>query len=174
MIDDKQPPAFLRKDSLCDMDVYKRLDALEINLPPPPPLAGIYKPVMRAGNLLYVSGQGPTENGTPLMTGKVGRERTIEEGQHAARLCVLNALSNLHQYLGNLNEIKSVVKLLVFVASAEGFDRQPEVANGASQLLSDIFGREHGVGARSAIGTNELPGDITVEIEFIFEVNEGS
>ena len=152
------------------MDIYKRLKELDINLPPPPPLAGIYKPVKQVGNLLYVSGQGPTENGAPLVIGKVGKERTIEEGQHAARLCGLNALSNLHQYLGDLNDIKSVVKILAFVASEEGFERQPEVVNGASQLFLDIFGQERGVGARSAIGTNELPGGITVEIEFIFEV----
>jgi len=152
------------------MDINKRLDELDITLPPLPPLAGIYQPVKQVGNLLYVSGQGPTENGAPLVTGKVGRERTIQDGQYAARLCGLNALSILRQYLGDLNKIKSIVKLLVFVASAEGFDRQPEVANGASQLLLDIFGQERGVGARSAIGTNELPGGITVEIEFIFEV----
>lgn len=152
------------------MDIYQRLDELAIKLPPPPPLAGIYKPVKQVGNLLYVSGQGSTENGVPLVTGKVGRERTLEDGQYAARLCGLNALSVLHQYLGDLNQIKSIVKLLAFVASAEGFDRQPEVANGASQLLLDIFGQEQGVGARSAIGTNELPGGITVEIEFMVEV----
>jgi len=152
------------------MDIYKRLDELEIKLPAPPPLGGIYKPVKQIGNMLYVSGQGPVENGTPVVTGKVDKERTIEEGQHAARLCVLNALSVLHDYLGDLNKIKSVVKLLVFVASSEGFGRQPEVANGASQLLSDIFGPERGIGARSAIGTNELPIGITVEIEFILEV----
>ena len=152
------------------MNIYEKLDELEIKLPPPPPLAGIYKPVKQIGNLLYVSGQGPTENGIPLVTGKVGKERSIEEGQHAARLCGLNALSNLHRYLGDLNKIKSVVKMLAFVASAEGFDRQPEVINGASQLFLDIFGEERGIGARSALGTNELPGGITVEIEFIFEI----
>jgi len=160
----------LGKDKLKEMDIYERLEELKIKLPSPPPLGGIYKPVKQVGNMLYVSGQGPTENGIPLVTGKVDTERTIEEGQHAARLCVLNALSNLHQYLGDLNKIKSVVKLLVFVASADGFGRQPEVANGASQLLIDIFGEEQGVGVRSAIGTNELPVGITVEIEFIFEV----
>ncbi len=152
------------------MDVYQRLQELQITLPTPPPLAGLYQPVKRVGNMLYVSGQGPTENGAPLVSGKVGRERTVQDGQYAARLCALNALSVLHQYLGDLNEIKSVVKLLAFVASAEGFGRQPEVANGASQLLLEIFGPERGVGARSAIGTNELPGGITVEIEFIFEL----
>lgn len=152
------------------MDIYKRLEELGVRLPQPPPLSGIYKPVKQVGNMLYVSGQGPTENGTPLVTGKVGRERSVSEGQYAARLCCLNALSILHQFLGDLNRIKSVVKLLAFVASAEGFDRQPEVANGASQLLLDIFGQDRGVGARSAIGTSELPNGITVEIEFIFEI----
>ena len=152
------------------MDIYKKLEELEIELPKPPPLAGIFKPVKQVGNLLYVSGQGPTENGIPLLTGKVGRECSIEDGQYAARLCVLNALSNLQQYLGDLNKLKSVVKLLVFVASAEGFGKQPLVANGASKLLVEIFGEEQGMGVRSAIGTNELPDDIPVEIEFIFEI----
>jgi len=152
------------------MSIYARLKELGIELPPPPPLGGLYKPVKQAGNLLYVSGQGPTVNGIPKVSGKMSAERALEEGRHAARLCVLNALSLLHQYLGDLNKIKSTVKLLVFVESAPGFNRQPEVANGASQLLIDIFGEERGLGARSAIGTNELPGDITVEIEFVFEV----
>ena len=152
------------------MDVYERLKEMGCELPAPPPLAGIFKPVKQIGELLYVSGQGPTKNGEPLVAGKVGNERTIEEGQNAARLCVLNALSVLHEYLGDLNKIKSTVKLLGFVASAPGFNRQPEVMNGASQFLIDLFGPERGIGARSSIGTNELPGDITVEIEFIFEV----
>ena len=152
------------------MDVYEKLKELGFELPAPPPLAGIFKPVKQVGNLLYVSGQGPTEDGIPLVTGKVGAGRTIEDGQRAARICVLNALSVLHKYLGDLNKIKSTVKLLAFVASAPGFNRQPEVINGASQFLVDLFGPERGMGARSAIGTNELPGDITVEIEFIFEV----
>lgn len=152
------------------MDIYKRLDELHIKLPPLPPLAGIYQPVKQVGNMLYVSGQGPTENGIPLVTGKVGQECTIQDGQQAARLCTLNALSNLHQYLGDLNHIKSIVKLLVFVASAPGFGSQPEVANGASQLLLDLFGKQRGVGARSAIGVSELPGNITAEIEFMVEI----
>lgn len=152
------------------MDVYKRLDELNISLPQPPPLSGIYQPVRRAGNILYVSGQGPTENGLPLVTGKVGRERSIQEGQQAARLCGLNALSVLHRHLGDLNKVKALVKTLAFVASAEGFGRQPEVANGFSQLFLDVFGQERGVGARSAIGVNELPGNITVEVELMVEI----
>jgi len=151
------------------MDVYEKLNALNLELPPPPPAAGIYKPVRQAGNLLYISGQGCTHAGKPAFTGKLGAERTIEEGQAASRLCALNALSALHGFLGDLNLVKGVVKLLGFVQSAPGFGEQPQVMNGASGLLRDIWG-ENGVGARSAIGTNELPGNITVEVEFIFEI----
>ena len=152
------------------MDIYIKLKELGIELPSPPPAMGIYKPVKQVGTMLYVSGQGPTREGVPLLTGKVGAERTIEDGQEAARLCALNALSVLHNYLGDLNKIKSVVKLLGFVASAPDFGRQPEVINGASGLFAEIFGEENGIGARSAIGTNELPANIPVEIEFIFEI----
>jgi enamine deaminase RidA (YjgF/YER057c/UK114 family) len=120
--------------------------------------------------MLYVSGQGPMENGVPVVCGKVGTERTIEEGQYAARLCALNALSHLDDYIGDLNKIKSLVKTLGFVASAPNFNQQPKVINGASDLLRELFGEENGVGARSAVGTNELPSNITVEIEFIFEI----
>ena len=152
------------------MDIYEKLKELDIELPTAPIPIGIYKPVKQVGNMLYVSGQGPIKDGVALVCGKVGAERSIEEGQYAARLCALNALSILHAYLGDLNKIKSTVKLLGFVASAPGFGRQPEVVNGASRMLADIFGEENGIGARSAIGTNELPSGITVEIEFIFEI----
>ena len=152
------------------MDIYEKLKELGIELPALPSPMGIYKPVKQSGNMLYVSGQGPMKDGVPAICGKVGDERTIEEGQEAARLCALNTLSLLHGFLGDLNKVKSVVKTLGFVASAPGFNRQPEVINGASRLLVDVFGEENGIGARSAIGTNELPSGITVEIEFIFEV----
>ena len=151
------------------MNVYENLKKLGFELPPLPPKGGIYKPVKQVGNLLYISGQGATEKGIPVMEGKLGKECTMEQGQKAAQICTLNALSVLHDYLGDLNKIKSVVKTLAFVASADNFNQQPVVANGASQLLLDVFG-EDGVGARSAIGVNELPGNIPVEIEFIFEV----
>ena len=151
------------------MDVYTRMQALGLELPALPPAGGIYKPVKQVGNLVYVSGQGSTKAGVPAIYGKLGTERSVEEGQEAARLCVLNGLSVLHRHLGDLNALQSVVKILAFVASAPGFGMQPKVADGASQLLRDIWG-EDGVGARSAIGVNELPGDISVEIEFIFEL----
>lgn len=150
-------------------DVYARLRELGLELPALPPKGGIYKPVRQLGNALYVSGQGATVKGVPAITGKVGSDRTIEEGQEAARLCVMNALSTLHNELGDLNKIRGLVKMLGFVQSAQSFSAQPKVIDGASALLRDIFG-EDGVGARSAIGVNELPGNISVEIEFIFEV----
>lgn len=151
------------------MDVYARLNELNLTLPVLPPKGGIYKPVRQMGNCLYVSGQGATKAGVPAITGKAGAERSIEEAQEAARICVLNALAVLHDYLGDLNRIKGVVKTLGFVQSAADFSQQPKVIDGASALLRDIWG-EDGVGARSAIGVNELPGGITVEIEFIFEL----
>lgn len=152
------------------MDVYKKIKELGYEIPELPPKGGIYKPVKQVGNMLYVSGQGSTNKGIPVIVGKVGAERTIEEGQDAARICALNALSTLHNYLGDLNKIKGVVKTLGFVASADNFNQQPKVIDGASKLLADIFGEENGIGARSAIGVNELPGNITVEIEYIFEI----
>lgn len=151
------------------MDVYEKLKELGVTLPTPPLPAGIYKPVRIHGNTAYVSGQGCTVDGVPVVTGKVGDVRTLEEGQQAARLCALNALAALHNDLGDLNKVKGVIKVLGFVQSAPGFDMQPKVINGASQLLKDIWG-EDGVGARSAIGVNELPGNVSVEIEFVFEL----
>lgn len=151
------------------MCVYENLKSLNLSLPEPPPLGGIYVPVKQIGNLLYTSGQGPIVGNKPIMVGKLGSERTIEEGQKAARICILNTLSVLHHYLGDLNKIKNVVKLLGFVSSAPGFNDQPKVINGGSELLIDLFG-DAGKHARSAVGANELPGNISVEIETIFEI----
>lgn len=153
------------------MCVYTKLEQLGITLPPPPPPGGLYVPVKKTGNLLYTSGQGPIVDGKAVITGKLGMDRTIEEGQEAARICVINTLSILHHYLGDLNKIGNVVKILGFVASAANFNEQPKVINGGSQLFIDVFG-ENGKHARSAIGTNELPGNISVEIEAIFEIQE--
>ncbi|TVQ35974.1 MAG: RidA family protein [Spirochaetaceae bacterium] len=153
------------------MDVYGRLDQMGLSLPAPPARGGVYVPVRQVGQMLFVSGQGPVVDGAPAFTGKVGADRTIEEGREAARICMLNTLAWLHEHLGDLNRLTGVAKLLGFVASAAGFNQQPQVVNGASELLVDLFG-DSGWHARSAIGVNELPGDITVEIESIF-VYEG-
>lgn len=152
------------------MDVHERLKELNLELPPLPPKGGIYQPVKQVGNLLFVSGQGATKEGKPVITGKVGRECSLKQGREAAKICALNALSTLQDYLGDLNRIQSLVKMQAFVASAPGFNSQPQVADAASQLLLDLFGPERGVGARTAVSAIELPGDIAVEIEFIFEV----
>lgn len=155
------------------MDVYARLKEMGFELPELPPPGGVYAPVKRVGNLLYVSGQGATVKGVPAVVGKVGGACTIEDGQRAAQMCCLNALSTLHHYLGDLNRLKGVVKILGFVASAPGFNMQPKVMDGCSVLLRDLFGSENGVAARSAIGAGELPGDIACEVEFIFELKDG-
>lgn len=151
------------------LNVYERIAELGYTIPDLPPIGGIYKPVKQVGNLLYVSGQGATINGVPSIVGKVGIHCTIEQGQEAAKMCCLNALATLHNYLGDLNRVKGVVKVLGFIASADDFNMQPRILDGCSALLRDIWG-EDGVGARSAIGVNELPGNIACEIEFIFEI----
>lgn len=151
------------------MNAYENLAKAGYKLPEVPPLGGLYQRVKRVGNLAFVSGQGCTVKGVPVFTGKVGAGVSVEQGQEAARICVLNALTVLHDSLGSLDKVKNVIKVLGFVASAPGFNSQPSVINGCSQLLIDVFG-DAGRHARSAIGTNELPGDIPVEIEFIFEV----
>ena len=151
------------------MDIYSKLKELGLKVPPVPAVGGIYKPVKQVGNMLYVSGQVSKENDVRVV-GKLGAERTVEEGQQAARLCVMNALSHLENHLGDLNKIKSLVITLGFVASAPNFNQQPKVIDGASALLRDLLGEEAGVGVRSAIGTNELPHNVTVEIEFLFEI----
>jgi len=151
------------------MNAYENLEKLGYSLPELPPLGGLYARLKRIGNMAYVSGQGCMVNGEPVFKGKLGANVTIEQGQEAARICALNALAVLQDSLGSLDKVKNVVKVLGFVASAPGFNSQPLVINGCSQLLIDVFG-DAGRHARSAIGTNELPGGIPVEIEFIFEV----
>ena len=153
------------------MDVYENLKKAGYELPPQPPPGGIYTPVRQIGDILYTAGQGYTKNGVPVISGKAGKDVSLEEAQEAARGAVLNMLSALHGYLGDLNRIGEVVKILGFVASAEDFYNQPLVMNGASQLLVDVFGHI-GRHARSAIGTNVLPGNLTVEIEGIFKLKE--
>ena len=150
-------------------DVYGKMKEMGITLPPPPAKGGLYTPVVEFGDkLLYCSGCGP-KSGDENITGKLGRDLTLEQGQEAAKRCMLNLLANLHAKIGDLNRIKRFVKVLVFVNSADDFTMQPQVANGGSQLLLDLFGEERGLPARTAIGTNATPGDIAVEIELLAE-----
>ncbi len=146
-----------------------RLKALGIQLPPVPPPIASYVPAVRTGNLVFLAGQGPLAGGKPTVTGKVGAELTEEEGNTAARATILNALAVLRAELGSLDRVRRIVKLVGWVNSAPGFTRQPFVINGASDLLVEIFG-DAGKHARSAVGANELPLNMPVEIELVVEV----
>jgi len=134
----------------------------------PKPLAS-YVPAVITGHLLVISGQVPIEKGKIVQPGKLGRELSVKQGQQLARLCVLNGLAAAKQALGSLDRIRRVVRVAGYVASADGFQQQPAVVNGASDLLVEIFG-ENGRHARVAIGVNELPLGCGVEVEFMFDV----
>lgn len=154
-----------------NIDVNQRMKEKGIVIPTVPAPGGIYTPAMEfGGRFVYSSGCGPQVDGVPVHVGKVGAELTLEQGQESARACMLNVLSVVQAQLGDLNRVKRVVKTLAFVASSNDFTQQPAVINPASQLLIDIFGEEAGKGARSAIGSNVLPGNIPVEIEVLFEL----
>lgn len=149
--------------------IEERLQRMGITLGAAPKPAAAYIPVQQTGNLLYLSGQDCRVNGKLLYEGKLGRDLTIEQGKEAARQTMINCLSVLKEYLGDLDRVVKIVKLLGFVNSAPGFVDQPLVINGASELLEEVFG-EAGKHARSAIGTSELPWNTPVEIEMIVEV----
>jgi enamine deaminase RidA (YjgF/YER057c/UK114 family) len=152
------------------MRIEQELEKMGFTLPTPKPVAA-YVPAVRSGNLVFTAGQGPTLDGKPMFTGKLGRELTEEQGYKAAQLCVVNCLACVKSVIGDLDKIEQIVKLLGFVASVDGFTRQPWVMNGASELLVKLFG-DKGKHARSAIGTNQLPMDIPVEVEMIVRVRD--
>jgi len=154
--------------------VYERLDALQIQLPEiPPPVADGYVPLfvpfVRTGNLIYLSGRLAKKGGKPF-SGKLGQEITMAEGRQAARDVAIELLATLHGALHDLNRVKRIVRLLVLVNSAPGFTEPHEVANGASELLLEVFG-ERGAHARSAFGAAQIPFGSCVEIEMIVEVS---
>jgi enamine deaminase RidA (YjgF/YER057c/UK114 family) len=151
------------------MSVSDRLIELNLELPPVPIPVANYVLVQRSGDLIFTSGQTPTHAGKLLIRGKLGREVSIEEGQHAARLSILNCLAALNAELGSLDRIEAVIKLTGYVASAEGFCDQPTVINGASVLLEEVFGPA-GKHARAALGVAELPGGAPVEVELVVRV----
>src|SRR5215475_14137355 len=152
------------------MSYEAKLKALGLELPPPPEPIATYVPAVRAGDLLFLSGVLPMRNGQLAFSGKLGKDLTVEEGMEAAKLCLLNSLAIAKQELGSLDRISRVIKLVGHVASAEGFVQQPQVLNGASDLLVEIFG-EAGRHARAAVGAAELPRGAPVEIEVIFSVS---
>jgi len=150
---------------------YERLKKLGLELPPvTPPIANFVTHVQE-GNFLYLSGQGPNEANGREHTGKLGDTVSVEEGYSHARITGLNLLAVAHRALGDLARVKQVVKLLGMVNATPDFEDHPKVINGCSDLLVNIFG-ERGRHARSAVGFGSLPGNITVEIEAIFAIEE--
>jgi len=155
------------------MNIQEKLNKINLTLPPAPKKGGLYNSTREFGtHLLYLSGCGPNIEGEEVFSGKLGGEYTLEDGQRAAVMTTLNALAVMQDALGDLGRVKKIVKTLCFVASENDFYRQPEVANAASQLLINVFGEEVGLGARSAIGVNVLPGNIPFEIELVVELHE--
>lgn len=150
-------------------DRQARLQELGLELPDVPEPAGAYVRATRAGNLIFTAGQLPLEAGELLTTGKVGDAVSEEEAYRAARLCALNALAAAATEAGGLDRIHRVVKVTGFVASTPGFNAQPQVLNGASDLIGQVFG-EAGLHARSAVGVAELPLDAPVEVEIVAEL----
>ena len=152
-------------------DVYKNMREKDIVLPERTKPSGIYSTMSTFGDkFVYTSGKGWTHKGEPVCTGRLGKDISIEEGQEAARMSMLNLLGNIESEINDLNKIKKVVKILGFISSSEDFFDQTKVLDGASQVLIDIFGEESGKGARTAIGVNVLPNNMPVEIEMIFEI----
>jgi enamine deaminase RidA (YjgF/YER057c/UK114 family) len=153
------------------MSAEARLKELGIELPPAPKPMGVYQPLVVVGGMAYLSGHGPLKPNGKLITGRLGLDLDVEAGYEAARLTGMGMLATLQAGLGSLDKVRRVVKVLGLVRSTDGFDQQPAVINGCSELFRDVFGEDVGVAARSAIGTNALPGAIAVEIEAIFQVD---
>ena len=151
------------------MSIEEKLNELGISLPPAPTPVGAYVPAIQSQKLVFVSGQIPMFNGKVQFSGKVGREVNLEQAQEAARLCAVNALAVLRSQQGSLDSIRRIVRLEVFVNSAENFTDQSQVANGASNLLGEIFGNA-GQHARLAVGVSELPLGAAVELALIAEI----
>jgi enamine deaminase RidA (YjgF/YER057c/UK114 family) len=149
--------------------IEERLAGLGIILPPAPQPVASYIPVKVVGDLAWVAAQIPMQDGAVTVAGRVGREVTVDDANAGARRCALQALAALQAALGTLDRVKGIVKLDVFVASATGFTDHPKVANGASDLLVEVFGDE-GRHARAAVGVPELPLGAAVEVALLVQV----
>jgi enamine deaminase RidA (YjgF/YER057c/UK114 family) len=153
------------------MTAEQNLSALGLVLPPPPAPAGVYKPFVIDGRYLYVSGHGPVKEDKSQMIGRVGKDVDMEQGKLAARQVGLTILSTIRTGLGNLDKVKRVIKVLGMVNCVPEFEKHPYVINGCSELFTQIWGEENGIGVRSAVGMGSLPGNISVEIEALFELH---
>ena len=152
------------------MTVEDNLKKMNIQLPEAPSPVGSYVASKISGNLIYISGQVPFKGDGKLITGKVGRELNLEEAQNAAKLCALNLLAQLKKACdGNLDKVKGCIKITGYVNSIDNFTEQPKVINGASDLISKVFG-EIGKHTRAAVSVNSLPLGVPVEVDAIFEI----
>jgi enamine deaminase RidA (YjgF/YER057c/UK114 family) len=148
----------------------QQLIQLGLTLPPAPTPMGVYKPCLLDGKYLYVSGHGPFRDDSSLIIGRVGQDLDMEEAKIAARQVGLSILSTIKSYLGSLDKVRRVIKILGMVGCVPEFDRHPYVINGCSELFAAIWGEDKGVGVRSAVGMGSLPNNIPVEIEALFEL----
>ena len=149
--------------------IEEKLKSMGITLPTPMEPVGSYVHAAAVGNLLFVSGQGPRKDGKIQFTGKVGRDLTIEEGYEAAKWVCVNSLAAIKWAAGDLDKVERIVKVLGFVNAPEGFTESPKVINGFSDLLIELWG-QNGRHARSAIGVQALPSNISVEVEMIVQL----
>ena len=153
-------------------EIYKKLEDLGIELPPPPESVGLYTPAVISGKYLYLSGNGGPDPRKLPFYGHLGREVSIDQGRECARGAAIAVLSAAEKAAGSLDNIERIVKLLGFVSSTEDFFDHPKVIDGASELLIEVFGHERGIHARSAVGVASLPFNIPVEIEIIMELKK--
>ena len=153
-----------------DLTPDERFQKTGLSLPPAPKPLGVYKPFLKLGNLVYVSGHGTVKSDGSLIIGRVGKDLTMDEGKAAAQQVGLAILATLKKNLGSFNRVKRVIKVLGMVNCVPDFERHPYVINGCSELFATVWGDDNGVGVRSAVGMGSLPDNIPVEIEAIFEL----
>jgi enamine deaminase RidA (YjgF/YER057c/UK114 family) len=154
------------------MNADENFKKLNLELPPAPKPLGVYKPFLIVNNLVYVSGHGTVKTDGSLIVGKVGDTMNEDEGKLSARQVGLAILATLKQNLNSFNKIKRVIKVFGMVNCTPNFEKHPYVINGCSELFSKVWGDDNGVGVRSAVGMSSLPGNIPVEIEAVFELND--
>lgn len=152
------------------MSAEAKLAELKWELPPAPKAQGVYKPVLVVGDMAYVSGHGPLKSDGTMLVGRVGADVDQQAGYDAARQTALAVIASLRAHLGSLDRVERLVKTLGMVNATPEFTAHPAVINGFSDVFKELFGQDHGVGSRSAVGMGSLPGNITVEVEAIFQV----
>ena len=153
------------------MSAEKKIKKLNLELPPAPTPIGVYIPLLVVGKTCYVSGHGPLLPDKTLIRGRIGQDMDAEQGKLAARQVGLAILATLKSHLGSLNKVKRVIKVLGMVNADPSFEKHPYIINGCSELFAEVWGKENGIGVRSAVGMGSLPDNIPVEIEAIFELD---